>query len=68
MSRKIDDLNSDGSPVEFWFNTKTGEVEEGRLSAAPYRVGPFKSKDEAERALELLAERSRLWASEEEAD
>lgn len=59
-------LNSAGVPQDFWFNTKTGQVEEGKLSAAPYRVGPFKSRGEAERALEILTERSKSWSTEEE--
>ena len=59
-------LNSAGVPNDFWFNTKTGQVEQGKLSAAPNRVGPFATRKEAERALETLTERAKRWAAEEE--
>lgn len=59
-------LDSAGVPQDYWFNIKTGEVEQGKLAAAPYRIGPFATRNEAERALEKLAERSKSWASEEE--
>jgi hypothetical protein len=51
---------------QFWFNTKTKEVEKGLLSAALYRIGPFGSRAEAERAEEVLRERSRAWAKEDQ--
>ncbi len=50
----------------YWFNTRTGEVEEGMQSLALYRVGPFETRREAERALHTLAERAKAWADEEE--
>lgn len=59
-------LNSDGTPVEWWFNSKTGEVEFGRLSAKPYRIGPFKTAEEARDALKKIAERAELWKKDEE--
>ena len=59
-------LDSSGSPEEFWFNLKTNLVEFGKLSAAPYRVGPFLTEEEAKRALDMLASRSRAWEDEEE--
>ena len=51
---------------EFWFNLKTLKVEVGRKSAAPYRVGPFETKAEAQAALETLKTRSEEWSAEEE--
>lgn len=55
-------------PKEFWFNMKTGLVEEGKQTAAIYRVGPFQTRNEAERALETIANRSKSWLSEDERD
>jgi len=49
----------------WWFNNKTGEVEEGAQSLGSDRDGPFNSKEEAERAPQIIAERSRKWAAEE---
>jgi len=51
---------------EFWFNDRTGEVEEGPQSLAVYRIGPFRTRAEAERAPEIVAERARRWAAEED--
>ena len=68
MSNDPKDLRSDGTPNEFWFNTKTGEVEVGKLSAAPYRVGPFRTEADAKNAPALLAERARTWRSEDALD
>lgn len=51
--------------TEWWYNTKTGEVEEGMVSPAIDRAGPFASKEEALKAPQLIAERSRKWADDE---
>lgn len=51
--------------TEWWFNTRTQEVEEGPQSLAADRVGPFDSREEAARANEIIAERSRRWAEED---
>jgi hypothetical protein len=59
-------LDSSGVPEEFWFNLKTGQVEFGKLAAAPYRVGPFESETEAKNALETLSRRAQKWNEEEE--
>ncbi|MCW4384526.1 SPOR domain-containing protein [Salinibacterium sp. SYSU T00001] len=53
---------------EWWYNTRTGEVEEGMQSPAIDRAGPFSSREEALRAPEIIAERSRRWAEEEGRD
>lgn len=53
---------------EFWYNTKTGLVEVGKQSAAVYRLGPFSTRIEAERALQLLRERSKAWQEETDSD
>jgi len=59
-------LDSSGNPEEFWFNLKTNSVEFGKLSAAAYRIGPFKTENEAKEALKLLADRSKRWSAEED--
>ena len=58
--------NSDGTNPKWWFNTKTGEAEFGRLSPAPNRLGPFETKEEALRAESIVAERAARWKAEEE--
>lgn len=52
---------------DWWYNNKTGQAEQGPQSLSIYRDGPFKTREEAERAPELFKERAREW-SEDEAD
>lgn len=49
----------------YWFNTQTGEVEDGPQSLSIDRLGPFHTREEAERANEIVAERARKWAEED---
>jgi cell division septation protein DedD len=49
------------SETEYWFNTKTNQVEVGKQSFAVYRIGPFKSRSEAEQALQIIARKSAEW-------
>ncbi|MCT9820051.1 SPOR domain-containing protein [Microbacterium sp. W1N] len=53
---------------KYWYNLNTGEVERGFESPSVDRAGPFDTAEEAARAPEILAERSRAWAAEESAD
>ena len=53
-------------PIEtYWFNIKTGEVEVGKQSLSIDRLGPFETREDAERAPEILQERAQQWADEE---
>ncbi|QIM16580.1 methionine aminopeptidase [Leucobacter insecticola] len=53
-------------PAEtYWYNTRTGEVEDGPQSLSVDRVGPFQSREEAANAQEIIAERARQWAEED---
>ncbi|TQL47899.1 hypothetical protein FB562_0974 [Homoserinimonas aerilata] len=54
--------------TEWWYNTRTSEVEEGMVSPAIDRAGPFASREEAEQAPRLIEERSRRWAEEDSRD
>lgn len=53
---------------DWWYNNKTGKVEQGRLSPGVDRDGPFRTREEAERAPELFRERSKEWIAEEDAE
>lgn len=56
-------------PAEtYWYNTQTGLVEEGPQSLSVDRLGPFASREEAERAPQIVAERARAWREEEAAE
>lgn len=52
----------------FWFNTRTGQVEDGPQSLSVDRIGPFATREEAARAEEIVAERARRWREEEAAE
>lgn len=67
MSKRSSYSEHDEHP-EFWFNTKTGEVEVGLLSASGYRIGPFANRAEAERALDIVRERAEKLRAEESED
>ncbi len=54
--------------TQFWFNTKTKQVEVGPQSLSLERVGPFDSYEEALQAEEIIAERARQIAKEDAAD
>jgi hypothetical protein len=54
--------------TEWFYNIRTGKVEEGRQSIASDLDGPFATRQEAEHAPEIIAERSRKWASEDSDD
>lgn len=50
---------------QWWYNHKTGEVEQGKQSLGSDRDGPYATEAEARRAPEIAAERARAWAAEE---
>ena len=52
----------------YWYNTQTGEVEEGPQSLAIDRLGPFETREEAARALEIVEERARKIREEDDLD
>ncbi len=54
--------------TEWWFNTKTQEVEEGPQSLSALRVGPFVTREDAARANEIIAGRAQEWAAEDAAE
>ncbi|WP_159500800.1 SPOR domain-containing protein [Microbacterium sp. 18062] len=51
---------------KYWYNLTTGEVERGFASPVIDRAGPFDTAEEAANAPELLKERSRQWAEDDE--
>ncbi|AMM20959.1 hypothetical protein AX769_13480 [Frondihabitans sp. PAMC 28766] len=55
-------------PTQYWYNTKTHEVEEGMVSPAIDRAGPYATRDEAEHALAQIKANSEKWAAEEAAE
>lgn len=56
------------SETEYWFNTKTNQVEVGKQSFAVYRIGPFSTRAEAEQALKIVASKSKVWEDDDDRD
>jgi hypothetical protein len=52
---------------QWWFNHKTGQVEQGRQSLGMHRDGPFATAEEAARAPQIAQERSQEWTKDEKA-
>ncbi|MCW4459616.1 SPOR domain-containing protein [Microbacterium sp. MPKO10] len=59
---------TDDPSTKYWYNLKTGAVEHGYESPSVDRAGPFDTAEEAARAPERLAENSRKWDEEDEAE
>jgi hypothetical protein len=53
---------------EFYFNTKTHQVEEGKPSAWMNRMGPYPTREAAEQALTTARVRSETWDAEDKDD
>lgn len=53
---------------EFYFNTRTHAVEEGRHSDWQDLMGPYPSRDAAEHALEAAARRTAAWDEQDRRD
>lgn len=53
---------------EYWFNTKTNQVEVGKQSLALERLGPFETFEEAKNALEILSKKAKAIRDEDEED
>ena len=51
---------------EFWFNTRTGAVEEGRQSDWSEVMGPYPTREAAARALDTARSRSAAWDREDQ--
>jgi hypothetical protein len=53
---------------EFWFNTTTGQVDEGHRAAAAHLLGPYPTREAAEKALESARARTEAWDREDADD
>ena len=53
--------------TEYWYNTATGQVEEGHRSSWTNLMGPYATRGEAERALDQARQRTDAWDREDEA-
>lgn len=51
--------------TEWFYNIRTGEVEQGKQSLASDLDGPFATPEDAARAPEIIADRACAWAQED---
>ena len=52
--------------TQFWFNTRTRKVEQGRQSHYTDLMGPYATHDEAQQALGTAAARNDAWDDEDD--
>ncbi len=53
--------------IEYYYNTETGMVEEGRQSSWKHLLGPFATVNEAAHALDIAADKNDAWDEEDKA-
>lgn len=54
--------------AEYWYNTRTHQVEEGKRSQWADLMGPYATREEAEHALDRARRRTEAWEAEERED
>lgn len=52
-------------PQEWYYNTATGEVEQGPKSPMQNRLGPYPTRQAAEDALKTAEARNKQWEDQE---
>ena len=56
------------SDQSWWYNVRTRQVEQGRgHSRGEDRLGPYQTREEAERALDTVRARNETWEAEDRA-
>lgn len=51
--------------AKFYYNTRSGKVEQGRKFSWFSRMGPYKTREEAEHALDIAQAKSAAWDEED---
>ncbi|BCW58388.1 hypothetical protein J2790_004288 [Paenarthrobacter nicotinovorans] len=52
--------------TEYWYNVKTHQIEEDAMSDWSQLIGPYKTREEAEHALEKVKARNDAWDAQDE--
>jgi hypothetical protein len=59
-------MANDSEQQQWWFNTKTMRVESADIgSPGKDLLGPYRTREEAERALERVRERNKEWDAQD---
>ncbi|UJP39280.1 SPOR domain-containing protein [Cellulomonas palmilytica] len=53
---------------QYWYNTATGQVEEGQRSDWSKVMGPYPTREAAQHALEQARARTAAWDAQDEAE
>lgn len=53
---------------QYYYNPSTGEVTQGKKAAWDNRMGPYATREEAESALQIAAQRNKSADNQDEAD
>ena len=59
------DITPGPHPVQYWYNTFTGQVEEGQQSKITHLWGPYATREEAEKAMETVQKRNEEWDNQD---
>jgi hypothetical protein len=59
------DEHAEADVSEYWFNTKSRQVEEGHQSDWQNLMGPYPTREQAERALETAKANTEKWDRED---
>ncbi|SDQ04152.1 hypothetical protein [Quadrisphaera sp. DSM 44207] len=54
--------------MKYWFNVRTGQVDEGHTAPGRDLMGPYATRAEAEHALQIARARTEAWDDAERAD
>lgn len=60
-----DDQERGVAMTQYWFNTKTRQVDEGHQSDWTHLLGPYPTRAAAEKALETARAKTERWDTEE---
>jgi len=60
-------MESHDDKIEYFFNTATGMVEEGRQSSWEHLLGPFPTVEAASHAIDIAADKSDAWDDDDKA-
>ncbi|OSM43903.1 hypothetical protein [Nesterenkonia sp. PF2B19] len=54
--------------TQYWYNVRTGEVEQGAQSSWKHLLGPYDSHTEAARAMEKVRANNERWDESDSAE
>ncbi len=58
-------MSEESTQRQYWYNTRTGQVEEGHRSSWTNLMGPYPTREAAQHALELARSRNESWEDED---